>query len=339
MEAHEVLEVLEQTHKRKIEDYIDIENPEIKFQEIHYPDAALLPRDARGTESDIFECPLCHLLLFEPITTSCGHTFCRSCILRAMDHDNKCPICRTTVHISPEHGVAILLKQLIEKSFPMQYQNRKDEVNKDLKEQHFNLPLFMLGEVVLFPKMALPLHIFEPKYKLMMRRCMDGGRRFGVVPRANGGLGEIGTTAVIENHYMFPDGRSLLATLGDLRFKVLESHEVDGYRVAKVEYFSDNDLPTDPEKLRVLDEKFQKMKEMVAEKFKDVGEGKKEVEQKYGKMPTTDVQSFSWWLSAVLPMDGSIKCKLLGMRDVEERLDYLFKFLKSLEVTSSCTIS
>jgi len=63
---------------------------------------------------DTFDCPLCQQLLYEPIATSCGHTFCKSCILRAMDHDNKCPLCRTVVHISPEHGICILLQQLIQ---------------------------------------------------------------------------------------------------------------------------------------------------------------------------------------------------------------------------------
>ena len=44
---------------------------------------------------DDFECILCLKLLFEPVTTPCGHTFCRGCYARAMDHNNKCPMCRT----------------------------------------------------------------------------------------------------------------------------------------------------------------------------------------------------------------------------------------------------
>lgn len=44
---------------------------------------------------DDVECILCMKLLFEPVTTPCGHTFCRGCFARSADHSNKCPMCRT----------------------------------------------------------------------------------------------------------------------------------------------------------------------------------------------------------------------------------------------------
>lgn len=51
------------------------------------------------------ECTLCLKLLYEPVTTPCGHTFCRPCFARAADHTNKCPMC---VHISvAQQGCAI----------------------------------------------------------------------------------------------------------------------------------------------------------------------------------------------------------------------------------------
>ena len=44
---------------------------------------------------DEFECILCLKMLYQPVTAPCGHTFCRDCFLRAGDHSNKCPMCRT----------------------------------------------------------------------------------------------------------------------------------------------------------------------------------------------------------------------------------------------------
>ena len=96
------------------------------------------------------------------------------------------------------------------------------------------MPLFLLGQLVLFPKTSLPLHVFEPRYRLMIRRCLEGSHRFGVVPHLNNGLAPIGCTAQIENHYVFPDGRSLVATTGEKRFKIISLSEQDGYKVAKV---------------------------------------------------------------------------------------------------------
>ena len=45
--------------------------------------------------TDDSECTLCMRLLWEPVTTPCGHTFCRPCYLRSTDHTSRCPLCRT----------------------------------------------------------------------------------------------------------------------------------------------------------------------------------------------------------------------------------------------------
>ncbi|GMP33403.1 hypothetical protein CsSME_00006737 [Camellia sinensis var. sinensis] len=51
--------------------------------------------------TDDFDCTLCLKLLYEPITTPCGHSFCRSCLFQSMDQSNRCPLCRTVLFISP----------------------------------------------------------------------------------------------------------------------------------------------------------------------------------------------------------------------------------------------
>lgn len=55
------------------------------------------------------DCSICSRLLYEPVTTPCGHTFCRSCFARSMDHSSRCPLCRTVCpqpHVLPEFSVA-----------------------------------------------------------------------------------------------------------------------------------------------------------------------------------------------------------------------------------------
>lgn len=52
-------------------------------------------RQRHLSRTDDAECILCMKLLFEPVTTPCGHTFCRLCFARAMDHSSRCPMCRT----------------------------------------------------------------------------------------------------------------------------------------------------------------------------------------------------------------------------------------------------
>ena len=102
------------------------------------------------------------------------------------------------------------------------------------------LPLFPLN-VVLFPGGYLPLHIFEERYRLMMRHCLEGDRRFGVVLINSGSeVGEpavpetVGTVANIDEVRTLDDGRMLIGVKGERRFRVVEIVEQLPYIVAEV---------------------------------------------------------------------------------------------------------
>lgn len=115
----------------------------------------------------------------------------------------------------------------------------------------FELPLFPLN-VVLFPGMALPLHIFEPRYRLMMSRCLEGDRSFGVALLVEGEEGQpdtvparIGCAAEIIEAARLPDGRLNLQTEGRRRFRVLSLREEDDYLIGTVEWLDDEPVPGD----------------------------------------------------------------------------------------------
>ncbi|CAN5575536.1 hypothetical protein BH20CHL6_BH20CHL6_08480 [soil metagenome] len=89
------------------------------------------------------------------------------------------------------------------------------------------LPLFPLHSV-LCPGVALPLHIFEERYRLMVARCIEARTPFGVVlirhgrdtGPAVGRLADVGTTAVIREAGRYPDGRLDIMTVGGSRFRI-----------------------------------------------------------------------------------------------------------------------
>jgi Lon protease-like protein len=88
------------------------------------------------------------------------------------------------------------------------------------------LPLFPL-RTVLFPGQALPLHIFEPRYRQMIADCLEGDGTFGVLLiRAGEEVGQpavpydVGTTAIIEDVEKLSDGRMNIITLGQERFQL-----------------------------------------------------------------------------------------------------------------------
>ncbi|EPQ29662.1 uncharacterized protein PFL1_02882 [Pseudozyma flocculosa PF-1] len=270
---------------------------------------------------EVLECQLCYLLLYQPLTTPCGHTFCRSCFARSLDHGNRCPLCRAdmpNVAFFSEHPCNFaLLKMLTADTatltdsedsaadatspfdeddkrlelhaptssssaaakfgglaapattaplrapssplsegennphhlgFKQLYENRKSAIEQEEREARLSTPLFIC--TLAFPQMPTILHIFEPRYRLMIRRCLESGNpRFGMVlpSRDNGGLGEYGTMLEIKSVQMLTDGRSMLETVGSYRFKVLEKGTLDGYTVGRIERVEDIPLEEEAE--------------------------------------------------------------------------------------------
>ncbi len=105
------------------------------------------------------------------------------------------------------------------------------------------LPLFPLS-TVLFPGMPLPLHIFEPRYRALVRRCLERSEAFGVaLIRSGEEVGApaephaIGTSARIVHHAPLPDGRSFIVVRGERRFAIEEVlRDLEPYLVARVRW-------------------------------------------------------------------------------------------------------
>ncbi len=104
------------------------------------------------------------------------------------------------------------------------------------------LPLFPL-DTVLFPRQALPLHIFEERYKTMIGHCIEEQSPFGVVLIKSGKqVGgdavphDVGTTARIARVQRLPDGKMNLITLGRHRFRIALLDRSEPYLIGNVEY-------------------------------------------------------------------------------------------------------
>lgn len=109
------------------------------------------------------------------------------------------------------------------------------------------LPLFPLPELVLFPGRHLPLHVFEPRYRIMMNTILQSDRRFGVLmlDPATGQPANVGCCAEILHHQRLPDDRLKILTLGQQRFRVLSYVREKPYRVGLVEWVEDKPTSQD----------------------------------------------------------------------------------------------
>ena len=101
------------------------------------------------------------------------------------------------------------------------------------------LPLFPL-HVVLFPHMALPLHIFEPRYRQMIGECLEAGHSFGVVAIREGSETgpvtpyDVGTLAKIVRIDRLDDGRMNLLVMGASRFQILKTADDRPYLCGEI---------------------------------------------------------------------------------------------------------
>ncbi|XP_036160421.1 LON peptidase N-terminal domain and RING finger protein 3 isoform X2 [Myotis myotis] len=191
------------------------------------------------------ECALCMRLFYEPVTTPCGHTFCLKCLERCLDHNAKCPLCKDGLSqclASRKYSKNVIMEELIAKFLPEEFSERKrlyEEEMEELSNLNKNVPIFVC--TMAYPTVPCPLHIFEPCYRLMIRRCIETGtRQFGMcLGDPVKGFAEYGCILEIRNVQFFADGRSVIDSVGKRRFRVLRQGQRDGYNTADIEYIED----------------------------------------------------------------------------------------------------
>lgn len=110
------------------------------------------------------------------------------------------------------------------------------------------IPIFPLDDVVLFPNMLRPLHIFEPRYRAMVADALEGDRIIGMVLLQPGYEADyqgrplvypIGCAGVITEVQQLPDGRYNIVLRGLVKFRISSEDQSRSYRLAQVEALSE----------------------------------------------------------------------------------------------------
>jgi Lon protease-like protein len=172
-----------------------------------------------------------------------------------MDHSSICPFCRRNLHLPAslqnQNGNAIL-NSLLNGLCPDLVTARAAALRAEEQagDNVLSTPLFIC--TLSLPAMPTFLHVFEPRYRLMMRRVIEGNKQFGMVmynrtSARQGTLGatpflEYGTLLEIVNYELLRDGRSFIESRGIGRFKVRDHGMLDGYNVGRVERIEDVSL-------------------------------------------------------------------------------------------------
>ena len=177
------------------------------------------------------------------------------------------------------------------------------------------LPLFPL-DVVLLPGTPLPLHIFEPRYKEMIRECLDNSAPFGVVRALEEGIAQIGCTAeIVSVTKEYPDGRMDLVAQGRERFEVLHLNEERTFLRAEILLVPDEDgVAPEGERTRAIKVHLEILS--LAGAVQDLS--------------GADANQLSFHLAASLPLDLDFKQKLIAIRSESDRLRTLADYLEGI---------
>jgi Lon protease-like protein len=178
------------------------------------------------------------------------------------------------------------------------------------------IPLFPL-ELVLFPGMPLPLHIFEPRYREMIAECVAGNAPFGVVRAERDGLAIVGCTAqVVRVLRRYPDGRSDILTQGIDRFEIEQLDNSRTFLQAQVDMLPDSG-PAAERSVR---------EECVALHFEALqllGGGE-------GNVQLNLDAPVAYLLAAAMPADLNFQQALLTMRSDRERTQTLLAYYREI---------
>jgi len=185
------------------------------------------------------------------------------------------------------------------------------------------LPLFPLPDVVLFPGSPLPLHIFEPRYRLMVNTIMASDKLFGVLlydPQSSQAA-SVGSTAEIIDCEKLADGRMNIFTQGRKRFRVTKTIEDKPYLQGEIEWLEDE--PTRGDLSPVTNE--------VMEYIRDILRLSSKLNERDVDVPPDlpqDPLNLSYWVAGTMYGVPEDQQALLELQDTLGRLTHEAKVLK-----------
>ena len=177
------------------------------------------------------------------------------------------------------------------------------------------IPLFPL-DVVLMPGAELPLHIFEPRYKVMIARCLDEKLEFGMILAANQAVAAVGCTAeIVRKIRDYPDGRMDILTIGRSVFRLTELLEEEEYYEGVVEYANDDAYAHDAEQQAQLVQLFEKCHALL-------------FARPWMNDAQSDVATLAYRMAALLPVELEKRQALLETRSEQERREMVLRWME-----------
>jgi len=290
------------------------------------------------------ECPLCLRVYWNPDVTPCGHTFCSDCLERTLDHDPKCPLCKYSLADFTEaqrdqRFYDKHMQRLIKRWLPEDFEERRLLALEEEEEIKAKIPIFVC--TLAFPCVPCPLHVFEPRHRLLLRRCIRSRNgEFGMnLPCISPGqlpYERNGTLLKVRNTDYFNDGRVVVDSVGVGRFKVQNNLIIDGYDAATVERVID--VPPRESDMGRLATLSTLVFQRALQWFESLPDDQSQaLIRHYGEMPdrsteqqeyaNSDGPAWTWWVLAVIPAEDRIKLHVIGQTSLLNRLKLISRVI------------
>ncbi len=195
-----------------------------------------------------------------------------------------------------------------------------------MSPDQIEIPLFPLPNVVLFPSVMLPLHIFEERYKTMINGCINDDAPFGIVllkgeEESASTIQKVGVLARVADVERLEGGRMNIWTQGEARFRIAQLTAQEPCWRGLVELLGDR-----PEAESSVAALAGEVGELYREAY---SKGLALTGERPGKLELPDsAADLSFMVSYVLDMDFQEKQNLLEMTSTRERLGALVAYLK-----------
>jgi uncharacterized protein len=189
------------------------------------------------------------------------------------------------------------------------------------------MPLFPLN-TVLFPGMVLPLHIFEPRYKVMISECVRENKPFGVVLIREGqevgesaSVHEFGTSAYVTQVEQLKDERMNIQTVGYQRFKIHGLRQGRPFQVGLVE-----DMPIPGEDDDTVKQAVTKLGPML-ESYLMTLKKMSALSLTFDEIPK-DGRALAYLTAIMLPIQTGEKQELLEAPDLQNMLNQQIQLIR-----------
>jgi len=178
------------------------------------------------------------------------------------------------------------------------------------------IPIFPLNLVV-FPDSKYPLHIFEERYKILLQKCLQDNSGFGIVASIDKRISDVGVyvkvTGILKTYL---NGELDIVVQGVERFLInATSLHADGYYIADVEKYDDENIIVDPRLNDELQSEFEEIVELANYKLEDAF---------WNNLKNTNLKSYKIAEKSGLTYEQ--QQELLILKNENERLSYLINY-------------